>query len=189
MKLYVPFVKQQVEEFCPGAKAAVILDCARAHISPSICKQFIDPGMCPIKIPGGCTSWLQFIDTDAAFVFRSHQQRLYFQVSPQATKRSSKMKRHLLVWLVAKAWGTTATTLNIFAAFERLGYIDPTKTNLRVQFQYRFQNPSDAPAQDPFATGLREAERQLAQRKPKQQGNPTQPTMLDMWLKQSTKDS
>lgn len=124
-------------------------------------------GIAPVKVPGGTTSWLQWIDTDVAHLFRSNQQRHYFDRTIVAIKRSSKQRRHLLVLLVAEAWEQTMETADVKRAFERLGYLDPTKARLRVNFSYTFARKSvttNEPPQNLFQKGL-EAERQLQKRK------------------------
>ena len=138
MLKYAKHIAHELQNHNGGAEAtaAVILDSARAHYSATVVKAFHAASLIPVRIPGGCTSWIQFVDTDLAFVYRTKHLGLYFKATPVIVKRSQKQKRHLLADITARATNAAFESVGIVRAFVNLGYLDPTSVRLRTDKQF-----------------------------------------------------
>lgn len=106
-------------------RGALIMDACRSHTSPAVVADAWGKGMPVILIPGGCTSWVQYVDTHFAAAYRSPHFKEY---QPFAnTGMTASTKRRLLARIVA----TTCLPRNVAAAFAELGYTNPAAARIR----------------------------------------------------------
>ena len=71
---YAPHLRGAVGS---DALGMVVIDSASAHCTELVNNKFESSDLLPAVIPGGFTSWLQFIDTDYASTHRSLHSRYY----------------------------------------------------------------------------------------------------------------
>ena len=116
----------------------IILDSARSHLTKTTLDKFYKKGCAVSVIPAGCTSWLQYIDTDVASVYRALHSRSY--VPHEGRKKTSATKRMLLSTMVAES--VPPSVYEVVSAFTRLGYLGPQLAECRIRnIAYQFVSP------------------------------------------------
>ena len=88
------------------------------------------------RVPAGCTSYLQWIDTHFAGKLKGHHFSRYMVC--QRDRLTAQQKRQLLVGLVVTAYNLAFT--NVAEEFRRLGYTDPKCAQIR-DVEYSFVPP------------------------------------------------
>jgi hypothetical protein len=136
LTVIVPHLRASLD-FINVGRCLVILDSAKSHVTPSVVTAMWGKSLPAAVIPAGCTSWLQWVDTHCAAVYRSKHTEAFRPFAQ--SKMTAAVKRRLVARLVADSF--PAVLRDIAADFETLGYTDPSKAKLR-NIEYNFNPPA-----------------------------------------------
>lgn len=135
LTVVVPHLRASLD-FVNVGRCLVILDSAKSHVTPSVVTAMWGKSLPAAVIPAGCTSWLQWVDTHCAAVYRSKHTENFRPFAQ--SKMTAAVKRRLVARLVADSF--PAVLGNLPREFETLGYTDPSKAKIR-NIEYTFQTP------------------------------------------------
>lgn len=148
----IPLIRKACTE-AGVEKCLFILDSASSHISPAVVQACFAANLPLAVVPGGCTSWLQWVDTHFAAQYRTKHKEVF--TSWATTKMSASQKRRVLAKVVATS---VPLCLNhVVRDFSSLGYLNASQAQIRG-IDYRFE-PPELSSEDREADHVRMEER------------------------------
>ena len=118
-------------------RVLLVMDSASAHLTQEVTTKAWSMSLPVAIVPGGCTSYMQWIDTHFAGKFKHHHFAGFGPLRPE--RLTAQMKRKLLVRLVIASYRKALS--NVTEEFRRLGYTDPEAAEIRGIPQYKFRPP------------------------------------------------